>query len=588
MSSIQRLFRRRKLRECECKERLRYILDVTVCSVPIEVCIRNATASKGQTLTNLLFIPSSFLQYRKLLSLLAQHRVFLSGRLDVNRKTLAENKEDMDVLTEEVRKKYNLPKLQLRMHLKRGFHFSIQRKFLDVTDFPDEFVQIDAGKKIHRFSSTELVQLNSRYHDSLQEIWRITEVELGSLLNAIFKVDALTALHRLCDGVAILDTVASFVTYSSYCQAQTERPKLTIGGPIALQKAYHPVLLDMKPQGAAPNDVFLDETSALHIISGRNQAGKSTFIRMVGLVTVMAHTGCMVPAQFASVRILKRISTRFNTNDDPCQSQSNYSKEMHDVATIIDSIRQHQDNPNDEMVEHRQSPLSTDSSDTLVLIDELGRSTTTLDGFSISYGVAEYLASCPNVLTLFTTHFLGLGALAKVNPLVNAFHLETVPVPNEGQSARTETEEVARRKFTYTVLSGILTETSYGIDTARLAGFPYNVAKQAQELLVSMPVRSINNASDFARANLTLGQREKRQMQRATSVIAIAQRISLIQSSANGPGEVRRLLMELQDRVRTSQQRGRSRRDQPSGSRATSAMETEVKADETVDGSTDK
>lgn len=488
----------------------------------------------------------------------------------------------MDTLTEELQTKYNLPQLQLSMHLKRGFHLSIHRKFLQVKDFPDEFIQVDEGKKIHRFSSTELVHLNARYNDALQEIWKLTEIELGSLLNEIFKVEALTALHRLCDSVAILDTLTSFVTYSSFCPAQTERPKLTYGGPIALQKAYHPTLLDLKPQSAVPNDIFLDETSALHIISGRNQAGKSTFIRTIGLITVMAQTGCMVPAKFASVRILKRIATRFNTSDDISQSQSHFSKEMHDIATIIDGIREHQDSANDEKAGNAQPTQDSNPQSTLVLIDELGRSTSTLDGFSIAYAVAEYLSSCPNVLTLFTTHFLGLGAMAKVYPVINAFHLETVPVPNEREPAHTEQESLAQRKFTYTVLSGILTDTSYGIDTARLAGFPDRVTKEARDLLPQMPVRNIHRATDFAKAHFALSEREKRQLQKAKSVVSVAQRISLIQSSANDPGEVRRLLMELQIKVRNSQQRGKNRVGQASGSRATSELDTEAKFDDTV------
>lgn len=489
------------------------------------------------------------------------------------------------MLTEEVQKKYNLPKLRLCMHLKRGFHFSLHRKFLEVKDFPDEFIQVNEGKKIHRFSSTELVNLNARYNDALQEIWRLTEIELGSLLNEIFKVEALTALHRLCDSVAILDTLTSFVTYASFCPAQTQRPKLTDGGPIALQKAYHPTLLDLKPQSAIPNDAFLDETSALHIISGRNQAGKSTFIRTVGLITLMAHTGCTIPAKFASVRILKRITTRFNTGDDISQSQSHFSKEMHDIATIIDGIREHQDSAQDENVGNNQPEQGSKSPSTLVLIDELGRSTSTLDGFSIAYAVAEHLSSCPNVLTLFTTHFLGLGAMATIYPVINAFHLETVPMPNERQSTQTEQESVVQRKFTYTVLSGILTDSSYGIDTARLAGFPERVAKEARDILPQMPVRTIHQATDFAQAHFAPSEKEKRQLQKAISVVSVAQRISLIQSSTNDPDEVRRLLMKLQIKVRKSQQRGKSMAGQASGSRATSALDTEAKADDTVPGS---
>lgn len=480
------------------------------------------------------------------------------GRLDVSRKTLSENIEDMQSIAEEVKKKYGLHKLQLCMHMKRGYHFTIHKKFLELKDFPDEFIQIDIGKKIYRFSSVELRQLNSRYQDTLQEIWRLTEVELGDLLNEIFEADFLLAVHQLCDSVAILDCLTSFVTYSSLCPTSTQRAKLTEGGPIALQQAYHPTLAHVKPQSTVPNDIFLDETSALHIVTGRNQSGKSTYLRTIGLICVLAHTGCPVPAKFASVRLLNRICTRFNTGDDISQLQSHFSKEMHDVAALFEGLQGDKGQPRRDqpITPHREG--ATIYPDTLVLIDELGRSTSTVDGFAIALAIAEKLAAWPNVLTLFATHFLGFGALQSVNPEIKNFHLSsTTATATAGQQSSYQDGD-PDIKFNYTVVEGISEDKCYGIETARLAGIPREVVEDAEDLQKQVPTRRIGNPGDFSATNFQLTEREKEQIRKTSSIISIAQRLNLIRASTTNAPERRRLLCEFQEKLKGASRRSKS------------------------------
>lgn len=501
----------------------------------------------------------------------------------MSRKTLTENVEDMQDLLEEIRSRYGFQKVQLVLHMKRGYHFMVNRKFLEVNDFPKEFIQVQEGNKVHRFMTEDLSQLNNRYQDSLREIWRFSEIELGALLNVIFKTEVLTALHRLCDGIAILDTLTSFVTYSSCSEAPMHRPNLTDGGPIAFQNAFHPVLLEVRPHKTVPNDVFLDETSALHIISGRNQSGKSTFLRMVGLICVMAHTGGMVPAKFASVRILKRIFTRLETADDVTLNQSHYSREMQDVATIINGIRESGDDLQEGGKSSRASFAPRNIPSTLVLIDELGRSTSTLDGFSIAFAVAEYLSKCPWVLTVFATHFLGLGVLATTNPMISTFHLKTVAVPDENQNGADDKADTMM-KFTYNVTNGILTETNYGIDTAKAAGFPNRVLQDARELCAHVPVRRITLAADLIDGNLN--QTQKRALQNAASVVSIAQRISLIRTSTTDPDKQRRLLLELQMKAKDAKDKSKRKGGSQVHSRPSDAATTGTAPIENKDGPT--
>ncbi len=212
-------------------------------------------------------------------------------QLDVARKTLSENVEEMHSLTESLRSKYDFHKMSLAMSAKRGYHFTFQAKAIRVQDLPEEFIHVQRGGNVHRFSTVALNSLNNRYVESLEEIWSHTDFELRSLLQVIFAKRTVIALYRLCDGIALLDLLASFVTYSSLSLVPHIRPRITQDGPIALRQVHHPILLALNAAGSVPNDVFVDETSALHIITGQNQSGKSTFLKCIGLLSVISQTG---------------------------------------------------------------------------------------------------------------------------------------------------------------------------------------------------------------------------------------------------------------------------------------------------------
>lgn len=490
---------------------------------------------------------------------------------------MGERIEDMLTLTEDTRKKYGLKKLDLSLHLKRGYHFSIASKFLDVKDLPEEFNRIDAGKKVHRFSSEQLERLNVRYQESLKEIWRLSELELGDLLGQVFQTDVLRAVHRLCDSIAILDCLVSFARYAPMCKFNPVRPKLTEDGPIELVRAHHPTALNIPGHKTVPNDVFLDDTSALHIISGRNQAGKSFFIKTVGLIVIMAHTGCWVPAESASVRVLKRIATRFVTGDDISQCQSSFSKEMQDVASLFDSVHYScRDVERAMKQEERTSSPHSDNDEcsayanTLVLIDELGRSTSTLDGFSIAYAVAEELAARPNTFTLFTTHFLGLGALAQVNPIVRNFHLVSES-RSHGQGNGSGEDGAYEVTHTFKLSSGVLPDTSYGTETARMAGIPEDVVKDAEEIKLSLPHRRIDNPNSFFENFLALNVEDKEALRKANYIVAVVNQLCKISRSSSDEGEAHRLLVGLQQKLRkrNSRKREAKQKRKSSGTKGT-------------------
>lgn len=476
------------------------------------------------------------------------------------------------VQLERLREQLDQPKLALTMNAKRGYHFSVNAKLLSPEKLGEDFIQVQTTGKIIRFSTNTLSELNARVNESLAEIWQLTDRELASLMDVIWAKETVSALHRLCDSIALLDAMTAMVSYCSLSPVATVRPVFNQGGPIAIKNGHHPILVARTPSDAVPNDVFLSETSSTHIVTGRNNAGKSTFLRSVALNAILAHTGCSVPAEFASFRYLNNVCTRFNTSDDINSMQSHHSKEMQEIGSILQATTV-------------LSGQQEDYPQSLVLVDELGRSTNTLDGYSIAYSVAERLALCPNVLTLFTTHFAALGAIRFTLPVVYSFHMATRSVPGNktagqqrqqhvpaGHQERTDTAAneggtTSRQNddrtptFTYKVVKGELQDPHYGIDTARAAGFPEQVVEIAKNIRTALPARRLTSADAFTAAHHAPQGPFGAESKRRCNIVRIAEQLSHLKGSLDQmkTADLRKAVCALHQKLSATASRSRER-----------------------------
>lgn len=472
---------------------------------------------------------------------------------------LTERREDMEAIARNIREDLGLQKAKLCFQEKRGYHLVIPTNAMVRRDFPNYFISVHTGNRIHRFSTPQLESLNVLFHEKLQEVWQLTELELGGVLDEIMHPTNLSALHHLCDTVALLDCLVSFVTYASCCAVPTTRPKLRQGGPVALNRAHHPVLLRMNSETSVPNDIVLDETSRLHVVTGRNMSGKSTFIRMVAVMSILAHTGCRLPAKGAFVRLLSRITTKLSNNCEMMQNESHFSREMRDMARIFKVTGAEGMHDGDGGREE-----ATGSGSTLVVIDEVGRSTSIEYGFAFAYAIGEQLANKSNVLTLFVTHFHGVGALAKVNPLVHTFHLQTVTPNNgrenadngvadsqgrEGGRAEDATHFNANIKFTYKIHDGDMGEEHYGLETARVAGYPEEGLRDAELLREQLTVRHIATADDVVAHLIKPTAEELEYVRKMQKVAWVAQQLSAIELTAKSLEETEMRKAQLRARV---------------------------------------
>jgi DNA mismatch repair protein MutS len=227
-----------------------------------------------------------------------------------------------------------------------------------------------------------------------------------------------------------------------------------------------------------PNDTFLDlKSNRLAVITGPNMSGKSTYMRQVALITLMAQIGSFVPAKYADVSVVSQIFTRIGASDDLTAGQSTFMVEMNEVAEI----------------------LTNADKDSLIILDEVGRGTSTFDGMSIARAVCEYISSkAIGAKTLFATHYHELTALE--GELDGAFNL-SVAVAKSRDGIR----------FLRRIVSGG-TDDSYGIDVAKLAGLPAKVLTRARKVLTELESGSgFSSVGSSLRQDLSLGESDLRQ-----------------------------------------------------------------------------
>ncbi len=244
--------------------------------------------------------------------------------------------------------------------------------------------------------------------------------------------------------VGIIDTIQSLAQIA--VEKGWVKPVITEDYDIHIKEGFHPVIKEFN-EAFVPNDLHMDKESFFHIITGPNMAGKSTFIRQSAIIVLLAHTGSFIPAQEGKIGVVDAIYTRIGSGDALAKGLSTFMVEMLEMANIVNN--------------------ATEKS--FIVLDEVGRGTSTYDGLSIAWAISEYLSQEVGAKTLFATHYHELTGLEKEINGVKNFHMH---VSEEGDSIR----------FTYRVLEGF-TNKSYGIHVAKLAGIKEKIIKRAYEIL---------------------------------------------------------------------------------------------------------
>ena len=368
------------------------------------------------------------------------------GELDELRNLSQHSKEIIAAMEERERKRTGIASLKIRFNCIFGYYIEISKANLHLA--PADYERKQTLVNAERFTSAELKEYERKI---LAADERIAEIENRLFVELRSGVAAHAARLRVtASAIAQLDVLASFAKLAAergYC-----RPEFSATGELLIVDGRHPVieeLLRQRGERFVPNDLYLEsQRQQLLLITGPNMGGKSTYLRQAALIVLMAQMGCFVPARQAKLPVTDRIFTRIGASDNLARGRSTFLVEMSEVAAIL----------------HHATPSS------LVLLDEVGRGTSTFDGLSIAWAVVEHLQKHTGARTLFATHYHELTELADLLSAVKNVHVSVKETPNEIVFLRRVEPGSA--------------DKSYGIEVARLAGLPRSVIARAREVLL--------------------------------------------------------------------------------------------------------
>lgn len=356
-------------------------------------------------------------------------------------------------LEAEEKEKTGIKNLKIGFNKVFGYFIEVTKSYLD--QVPDRFIRKQTLTNAERYITEDLKNLENQILGAEEKVINLEYNAFVEIREEISK--NVTRLQTTSEVISSLDVLTSFAQVAedfNYCM-----PVVDSSGTIDIKNGRHPVIEKILGEGIfVENDTFLDKgDNRLSIITGPNMAGKSTYMRQVALITLMAQCGSFVPAESANIGVVDKIFTRVGASDDLSMGQSTFMVEMMEVATILKEAT-----PN-----------------SLVILDEIGRGTSTYDGLSIAWAVAEYIADKQKcgAKTLFATHYHELTELEnKIEGIKNY----SIAVKEKGEDI------IFLRKI---VRGG--TDESYGIHVARLAGVPKVVTQKANEILRSLEKKNI-------------------------------------------------------------------------------------------------
>lgn len=357
-------------------------------------------------------------------------------------------KEILEQMEQREREATGIRTLKVGYNRVFGYYIEVSKSFVD--QVPAHYVRKQTLTNGERYITDELKKIEGEILGANDRILGLEAAVFNEVRDYI--ATKLSEAQRTAGAVSSLDALCSFARVS--LEYGYVKPEITLDPVIDIRDGRHPVIEKfMQDISFTPNDVMLDDSeNKLLIITGPNMSGKSTFMRQTAIIVLMAQMGCFVPAKYARIGVVDQIFTRVGASDDLSAGQSTFMVEMNEVAEILKNA----------------------TKNSLVILDEIGRGTSTFDGVSIAKSVAEHIVKRIGCKTLFATHY----------------H-ELITMENELSGVRNFSVAVSRRgddiKFLHKIIKGG-TDDSYGIEVAKLAGLPNSVIKRAKEELKELEV----------------------------------------------------------------------------------------------------
>jgi DNA mismatch repair protein MutS len=363
-----------------------------------------------------------------------------SDELDELRELKTSSKKILNQYLEKEKEETGIPSLKIKYNKIIGHFLEVTKAHLQ--SVPDHFIRRQTLVGSERYTTEKLSDLESKLNSASE---KIIELEKNIFLELRNKIkENIETVLTVSDRIAELDSLQSFA-YAATINGYT-KPKISEKNVLLITEGRHPVVENHLPGGSfVPNSLTLDDTSRFALITGPNMAGKSTYLRQTALIVLMAQAGSFIPAQEAEIGIVDKIFCRVGASDNLARGESTFLVEMNETAHILRSA----------------------TPESLIIMDEVGRGTSTNDGLSIAQAVSEYIARQLGSRTLFATHF---------------HELTGMELPGMINLSLSITEDRGEIVFLKRVVEEP-SNNSYGIHVAKLAGIPETVIHRAQQLL---------------------------------------------------------------------------------------------------------
>ncbi|ETN38840.1 uncharacterized protein HMPREF1541_06880 [Cyphellophora europaea CBS 101466] len=433
-------------------------------------------------------------------------RVGVNGFLDVARTTYKEINQDVVDMTAELSEGHNLG-LDVKFDTARQFYLRVPASEFDDRAMPDVFVNVVRRKQYMECQTLDLMKMNQKIKDAHSEVISMSDKSIQELIDNIRT--RIHSLFKISEAIALLDMLAAFAHLTSVYDYV--KPEVT--GALAIKAGRHPIRekIQSATHKLIPNDVYATEQNRFQIITGCNMSGKSTYIRSIALMAVMLQAGCYAPASYASFPIFHQLFARVSTDSAVEANVSTFAAEMRDTAHILRNIE----------------PRS------LVIIDELGRGTSTTDGLAIAIAIAEALIES-KAFVWFVTHFRDLPRILAERAGVVNLHLSVNFSVDENDPAKT------KMKMTYKISDGPIPAENqfYGLALAKTIQLPQRVVEVATQVS-----EALNNRNQERKSSTkALAVARKRRL-----VLSLREQLLQARESAMKGEELRRWLKALQD-----------------------------------------
>jgi DNA mismatch repair protein MutS len=377
-----------------------------------------------------------------------------NAELDELRTLSTSGKDWIAKLQAQERERTQIPSLKVAYNKVFGYYIEISNTHKN--KIPEDYIRKQTLVNSERYITPDLKTYEEKILNAEEKIYKL-ESELFNELRLLISEEA-EKIQKNAQLIAMLDCFINFAELA--IENNYSKPEINNNDIIQIKNGRHPVVEKILPYGEkfTPNDTFIDNAkNQIMIITGPNMAGKSVYLRQVGLIVLLAQIGSFVPAESAMIGLVDKIFTRVGASDNLASGESTFLVEMHEAANIVNNA----------------TPQS------LILLDEVGRGTSTFDGLSIAWALTEYLHENLNVCakTLFATHYHELNELSNTYPRIVNYKVDV--------------REVGSRViFLHKVLAGSA-DHSYGIQVAEMAGLPTSITKRAKQILKNLESKEL-------------------------------------------------------------------------------------------------